>query len=137
MVERWKAMTNDPAEVVPWFLTVLDSEKVFPGAMAVVAVERAEMTRSGSKTVSVVLPLILPDVAVIVVVPAPRPAAKPAALIVAIDGLLLLQTTVEAAVVIPVTANGVGEKLMVPFPSWPYVLSPQHFDVPSESTEQV
>jgi hypothetical protein len=45
-VERWNPMVKEPAEALPWFLTVFDTVKFSPGAMAVTVLDRAERTKS-------------------------------------------------------------------------------------------
>ena len=81
--------------------------------------------RVGERTVRVVFPLTPPEVAVIVVEPGLTPVATPFALIVATAMLPLLQTMVSA-VLIPETVTGVAELVVVPFPSSPRRLCPQH-----------
>ena len=84
-------------------------------------------------TVSVVL-AFAPEVsvAVIVVVPGFTPVARPVASMVATDVLLLAQVTPG-----PVIATGVGELVVVPFPNWPQLLSPQHRTVPFPRSAQL
>ena len=70
--------------------------------------------------------------AVIVVVPAPTPVARPVASMVATAVLLLVHVT---PVLLMVT--GLGEPVVVPFPSWPHSLTPQHRTVPSPRSAQL
>jgi hypothetical protein len=50
---------------------------------------------------------------------------------------VLVPIETDTAVLIPVTDSGVDELVVVPLPSWPLLLEPQHLTVPSESKAQL
>jgi hypothetical protein len=118
-----------------------DSEQsvpqLIPGGLEVTvpvpAPVRKTVRLASPTTVSVVLALA-PEasVAVIVVVPAPTPVARPVASMVATAVLLLVQVTP-----VPLMVTGLGEFVVVPFPSCPHWLSPQHRTVPSPRSAQL
>lgn len=66
-----------------------------PAAMEAVDGDSAMLVRVGLLTVSELVPFTDPEVAVMIVVPDATPVARPLAAMVAMDGLLLDQVTVE------------------------------------------
>ena len=49
----------------------------------------------------------------------------------------LVPLATEAVVLVPLTETGVDESVVVPSPSWPSKLCPQHLTVPSDKSVQV